>query len=608
MHHDQSNLKPLPAAWRRLRLAFTLMEMMVAVAAVAVISVGLAAMFSAVGKTVTGGKRVSLLNNYASLIESRMRRDFEAMSRDGFMVIRQQWVQKVPAAVVSDIATNDNERIPVSADDLSGGSRRRADDILFFVRGKFQSARQPLNPDVWPEGDAARIYYGIGSRLVEDVSTATTAYLQPQLNYPLPSDPLPLRLGDPNTPGNPNLYAGDWTLLRLETILANPETSTPVPNGSTFGLTAQTRNNDRQISMQPAAGTIFRWINRRDTVAAGSTMADTAVGLPGRSPQFSSGLVDIATTNLAEIRRQVLGAVILPSQVGVGDPFPDADPGSTTFNTARSFTITPAPAPPGTPIAVRPVPPQSVDLMQSWMEQAFPTQTAAFNPDGNEYYPIVGEVPGTRVRYEPQPVNLHEQLRNADTVGPFALQKAVRRADQLMLSSNNFLPRCTQFIVEWSFGMTDPYGQTVWHGPKRVQDTNKNGLPDAGETEAVLPYPYSYDSVSGNVVASPLVFTYPRINSTTPGQHPISDRLVYGYTPLHETSVLTSYFGYVDPTFDWDTNNNNAPDTNEPALTTIPWAWPRMIRVTVTLSDAQNPTIESTFQFTFSTPTDPNTN
>jgi hypothetical protein len=43
----------------------------------------------------------------------------------------------------------------------------------------------------------------------------------------------------------------------------------------------------------------------------------------------------------------------------------------------------------------------------------------------------------------------------------------------------------------------------------------------------------------------------------------------------------------------------------EPAATAIPWAWPKMIRVTMTLSDAQEPSIESTFQFVFSVPTDP---
>ncbi|GJQ31036.1 MAG: hypothetical protein HBSAPP03_29200 [Phycisphaerae bacterium] len=574
--------------------AFTLMEMMVAVAAVAVISVGLAALFGAVGRTVAGGKRVSLLNNYAGLIESRMRRDFEAMTRDGYVVVRQQWVMKTPDAIVSDVAASDNERIPVSADDLSGGRRRRADDIMFFVRGATQTARQPLNPDVVARGDASRIYYGLGSRMLENL--ANPSYLQPELNDLNPTTLSP-RLGDSSIAGNPNFYAESWSLLRLETVLSNPETTTPVPYPVTFGLSAQTRDSDRQVGMQPAAGSIFRWINRRDTVTAGTLMRSEPTA---RVPQFTSGLVDLATTDLAEIRRIVMGATRLPSAVAPGDPFPDTNPAGTTYNSAPMFVITPAPT---GPVGTRPTPPQSVDLQHAWMEQGLPAQTAAFNPDGNEYYPIPNETPGTRVRFEPYPLNLHETMRDATTGD---LNKAARRADQLMLTTNVFLPRCTEFIVEWSFGLTDPFGQTVWHGPRRVHDANKNGLPDAGETEMVLPYPYYYDVGTSNVVARPLIYAYPRLNTAAPGQHAISDRLIYGYTPLHETSVLTSYFGYVDPTFDWDTNNNNQLDNGESLVRIVPWAWPRLIRVTITLSDPQNPAVESTFQFIFSTPADPN--
>jgi hypothetical protein len=100
--------------------------------------------------------------------------------------------------------------------------------------------------------------------------------------------------------------------------------------------------------------------------------------------------------------------------------------------------------------------------------------------------------------------------------------------------------------------------------------------------------------------------------------------------------ATTAHFGYVDPTFKqdqfrWnlasrtftgggdgskdfghqvDDNNNGTIEVNEvrpgePAATAIPWAWPKMIRVTMTLSDAQEPSIESTFQFVFSVPTDP---
>ena len=75
--------------------AFTLVEMVVAIGAVGLVAVGLAAIFNSVGKTVSGGRRVSQLNTYSSLIESQMRRDFQNMSRDGFLVIRQQWHERI---------------------------------------------------------------------------------------------------------------------------------------------------------------------------------------------------------------------------------------------------------------------------------------------------------------------------------------------------------------------------------------------------------------------------------------------------------------------------------------------------------------------------------
>ena len=60
------------------RSGFTLLEMLVAVGAVAVISVGLAAVFDAVGKTVSGGKRTSVVNTYSTLLDKYAGQNGEA--------------------------------------------------------------------------------------------------------------------------------------------------------------------------------------------------------------------------------------------------------------------------------------------------------------------------------------------------------------------------------------------------------------------------------------------------------------------------------------------------------------------------------------------------
>ncbi len=46
-----------------------------------------------------------------------------------------------------------------------------------------------------------------------------------------------------------------------------------------------------------------------------------------------------------------------------------------------------------------------------------------------------------------------------------------------------------------------------------------------------------------------------------------------------------------------------APGTGDPA--SVPWAWPALIRVTITLVDAKDASIRDTFQYVFDTPGNP---
>ena len=78
----------------RMRRGFTLMEALVAVIGVSILAVGLSTIFSAISKTVTTGRRVSAINNYASVVERVLRDDFAKMSRDGFLVIRNEYADE----------------------------------------------------------------------------------------------------------------------------------------------------------------------------------------------------------------------------------------------------------------------------------------------------------------------------------------------------------------------------------------------------------------------------------------------------------------------------------------------------------------------------------
>jgi hypothetical protein len=104
-----------------------------------------------------------------------------------------------------------------------------------------------------------------------------------------------------------------------------------------------------------------------------------------------------------------------------------------------------------------------------------------------------------------------------------------------------------------------------------------------------------------------------RDGTIAPDHHPVSNRLIYGYDLAPgandrgdedgSPTSITSYFGYLDPTFnpslDLDAVNTEPEDA---AQTTMPWRWPSMIRVRATIADPIDPSIETTFEYVFSVP------
>jgi prepilin-type N-terminal cleavage/methylation domain-containing protein len=581
---------------------FTLMEMIVAVAAVAVVSVGMAAIFDAVGKTVAGGKRVSLLNTYSGLIESRMRRDFDEMTREGFLTIRQQWVHD-PAGIRRLVRTHDGQM---------GGRERRIDEIVFFTRGVFESARVPIGADpqtrapLVVKADAARVYYGHGQRAyAEDLAgTPNPAYEDPSpvdLNPPNDTNAPVTALGLPGTNGspemNPNFYAGNWVLVRQQTLLVRPRTTVSLPGDfSGVGIPQNSPtllDHDFQVSGQPACATIFRSLNRWYPGPSLPVPASVhPAPVPARAattPRFASGVVDIATTDLEEVRAWVTGSRMQPGLI-------------TDSSVALAFpTRTVANLSGGAAGADRSAFNQ-IDFQHAWMDDAWPTQSAlllATNAPATN--PAPSAVPSAsngldpsaaRVRCEPQSPALLEVL--ADGARTRA-SRASARADHLMLCANNFLPRCSEFIVEWSFGDVDANGETVWFGLPRNP---------AGLSADALPYPRTRFPRVGQTDAA---YSRPVPRADGASQNfTASDRLIYGFPVPDDASVATAYFGYTDPTVPppTDSDGDGQLDGTSPVLPTA-WPWPKLIRVTVVLSDPQDPAVESTFQYVFSTPPEP---
>lgn len=584
------------------RTGFTLLEMLVAVGAVAVISVGLAAVFDAVGKTVSGGKRTSVVNTYSTLLETRLRRDFESMTRDGPLVIRQQWVDTDNDGTYSwNSPTLD--RVPIVQDGAEEG--RRIDEIIFFTRGPAQTARPNMQPAApAASADVSRVYYGHGQARPVDVN-ANSRYLVPTLDD----------RNDPNAavgsqvasnPANPNRYAFDWTLLRHETLLVKPETANQAVRQAVFGIdprTAQGRlrlaNKDAQIALQPAAGSIFRSLSRRfpdASLTENQTYLRPDQNAGGVYPAFASGLVDIASDDLGAVRSVINGyakadpsdPIVLPKNIGPSTVVPPTR--------SRFMYMAPGSSRPAETLAT------PVDVMHAWMDDLFPTQSVP--TISGPIYPATAAVdpPGVRMRYEPDASELDEVMRQSVNTPAGRLAKAVSRADWLTLCTNNLLPRCTTFIVEWSFGDPDPAhpGEVVWFGLDRRVDSNNDGQLTAADRLAVTVYP---NNPAGTPV--PHKVDIALVGGGT-AQHTVTPRLIYGYAPNSNQAALTSYFGYVDPTFDPpNVNIDGSIPSGEPSVRTLAWSWPRLVRITVTVADQSDPSTQSTFQYVFRTPDDP---
>lgn len=560
MHRKKA--APRPRRSNRPLAAFTLMEVMIAVGALAVLGVAIAAVFQVTGKTVTGGRRISAMNAYANLIEQQMRDDFASLSREGFLVIRHQYPQLNAAGEAEDV--------PLHTDDLSPRPRR-SDEIVFFIKGQFTSAREPLHPQLIPSADAARVYYGHGEGALP---TSGNSYWRPEVHDRHIG--AGKRLGV-NIPGNPNRYAADWTLLRHTTALIprgdhltsrGPRNTYPLLQNTPLFTNAngdpRLIDSTIQVGAQPAAFSIFRHLNYMFPTGAINTVRGAITG----SPQFTSGLVDIAACSLHEIRAIVCTADDYPVNANANfyDQFrrPGGPAGTFQYSFQRQGV-----APGGV---------ERVEKTQAWMEDAFPSELSwAYSANVQR-----------RVRYETVPPNLVGSLSGTWPGGD--VEAAYRRADQAMLASWGFLPHCTEFIVEWSSGQTFPpdtnppqahyvagrEGELIWHGLNRSP---------AGQPYVARPF---------GVDAGP-----PPANwSRWAGQGTGSRHLIHGVqntgtfpAQLADHGPLLSYFGYFDPTHN--------PTAAEP---TRQWPWPRHIRVTLSLADPRDPAVEQTFQFVFDIP------
>ncbi len=544
---------------------FTLIEVLIAVGAVSLIAIGLAKVFSSTGETVRAGRRLSNLNEYASLLERQIRDDVASMTREGFMVMSHR--------VATDNAGTPIDVLLAPDQGAAFGRPRRVDQLMFFASGRFSTLRDPIHPARTASGTAARVYYGHGLRN------------DPSGQVPL----LDLHSAD-NTnqssfgaSGGPNEYASDWILLRQVTTLADPlaTTQSPLPAGVTEPATGERPDNDIQVGLQPAAASIFRNLSLLGPAIIPTDAELVRDNDPNVLPQFSSGIIDLATTDLNEIRQVVLDAQQYNTGASIPPWNPAADDSVDIAGNLYAFQQDPAPGTfTNTPAAV-------TCNMKRWMLGALPA--AWPNP-----FDLKTE---RRMRCELAPPNL---LGVAAGGAPWPTDEPWHLSDQMMLAASNFVPHCTEFIVEWSFGKVDPdvgddrYGQVIWHGIERVAEPVSMAGP-ANPDPLVVATPYDgmdVDERYGQRIA---------LRNGQATLRVINPDLIH-FPPPSTTNPLAgqpfySCFGYLDPTFP-----GTAAESAHPYPQTIPWAWPTLLRITLSLVDPSEPLREQTFQFIIEMP------
>lgn len=620
---------------RTIRCAFTVVELLIAITVLLLISVGLSVIFGGIGDAVSDGRRNSELNRAAARIESQIRADLDRMTREGILVIANRYATDANGQVLGLPGSADPDGIRLSLRDTDGRPRR-ADEFMFFARGDFKSVRQPLVSGVTADAGEASIYYGIGQkrRPFPEVSQGgLNNFLRTPFLNPMPQDAnidafALLGVPDDARGANPNRFARDWSLLRQVTLLVNPQPQRVTPPeifgvdrwNSGSGINYLHMDSLRQVGLQPTARTIFNsigWTNPRAALGRPGELRPGEINrwwigdwanFPGANGNLtftfrpfyrSSGVVDIAQGSIAEVRRQVMalsGKGLQPASgwyrnwqyatrpnyqafAGRGDAdnfatgwSGQAAPGGwPTHTNASDLNIAV-----GSPIGGIFVRAWALDMMPSIWDTS----------DLNAPRHIAG------VRYEDLPPRLIYDSELFDpTDDREQLARAIAEANQEMLGAQVFVPRCSEFIVEWSYGfvdrnanITDPdFKQMRWYGLPRattdltgdsrvdIQDHQRNGT-------TVLRY-------------------RPRAQPARPPGAPADpERVHVAMDPFLINDAFTpefAVFGLNDP------KGTGAADDQEVTR------WPKFIRVTMSLADPTDETLERTYQFVFAVPNDP---
>ncbi|MCA9284559.1 MAG: prepilin-type N-terminal cleavage/methylation domain-containing protein [Phycisphaerales bacterium] len=292
-------MTPTPHTFRRTwcatRPAFTLVELMVAVAIFVLVILGVGKIFGTIGRVTTVGEANGNIMQGLPAIERQMRRDLAGLSHDGFMVLRHVLVPNDIRGSTPNLLLDPT---------LGPNATFRCDQLLFFANGRNVSAgfagsydlenpQNGANAGGNQQATVARIYYGHAYQIPADrlpqgtladaagSDTSLNGLLTPWAYEPVGSANLDLV----QWPNGTNLGAvngtqprpAEWIVARQAVLLADDG------GGPTF-FYSNVANSSPSIWLNTAAGD---WVP------------------PLSNPWLRNSRVDIAASQVNDIRRRI---------------------------------------------------------------------------------------------------------------------------------------------------------------------------------------------------------------------------------------------------------------------------------------------------------------
>ena len=476
------------------RPGFTLVEMLVAVGAVLLLSIGIGQIFKQVSKLVGTGSAVAELDQYARAIERQLRDDFAALERtpsdETFLAIRGRRAGDVDRnGSIGSIVTGGERTIYLRRDDVDAelrggitnpyddggrGISPRLDEIMFLVSagtggsGYASSERGRQGEERVVTAQSARIYYGHGVRPQPPViDQAGNPYdnqrplgdtLSGPPNYPirtvLPDGtalPIP-EWGDVfGLENSRNQFAGDFFLLRQAVLLYG---------GLAAGFPgAGTNRREPLIGESREFAPFIRDMETLERVYTNAALANVPPGGPPFTERLAQprllrqGRTDICGQDLDDVRQWLEGMGPAPLTLDPTAEYSDATAFQAGFLDQPDLVradFTPSQGFFNANTIDRPL----------WIRQRPGDNGSSPEPAAVVQYnlkslqsAIAGCFSRVLAESEPTPI-LREEVRGSNG------QLIVDPLESVMDLHATFASRCSNFEVAWSDG-------TVWRGPRR---------------------------------------------------------------------------------------------------------------------------------------------